>query len=64
MAAPAPVNILSNMDFICFKSRAEEWVALYLQRYINSSSPYNLELLLQFCTGFTTVDRYEKIKVE
>ena len=62
MTAPTPLKILSNMDFIGFKSRAEERVASYLQRYINSSSPYNLELLLQFCTGSTTVDHNEKIK--
>ena len=62
MTAPTPLKILSNMDFIGFKSRAEERVASYLQRYINSSSPYNLELLLQFCTGSTTVDNNEKIK--
>ena len=64
MTAPTPLNILSNMDFTGFKSRAEERVASYLQRHINSSSPSNLELLLQFCTGFTTVDHNEKIKVE
>ena len=46
MTAPTPLNILSNMDFTGFKSRAEERVASYLQHYINCSSPHNLELLL------------------
>ena len=64
MAVPTPHNILSNMDFTGFKSRAEERLAFYLQRYINSSSPWNLELLLQFYTGCTTVDHNEEIKVE
>ena len=64
MMAPTPLNILSNMDFTDFKSHEEERVASYLQRYINPSSPYNLELLLQFCTGCTSVDHNKKIKVE
>ena len=64
MTASAPLNISPNVDFTGFKSRAEERVASYLQRYINSSSPYNLELLLQFCTGYTKVDYNEKIKLE
>ena len=64
MTAPTPLNILSNMDFTGFKSRAEERVASYLQRYMNSSSPYNLELLLQLCTGCTTVYHNEKVKLE
>ena len=64
MTAPTPLNILSNLNFTGFKSRAEERVASYLQRYINSSFLYNLELLLQFSTGCTTVDHNEKIKVE
>ena len=61
MTAPTLLNISSNMDFTRFKSRAEERVASYLQRYINSSSPYNLELLLQLCTGCTTADHNENI---
>ena len=64
MTAPTAVNILSNIDFTGFKNRVEERVAFYLQRYINSSSPHNLELLLQFCTSCTTVDHNAKIKVE
>ena len=64
MTAPTPLNLLSNMGFTGFRSRAEERVASYLHRYINSSSPSSLEFLLQFCTGFTTVDHNEKIKVE
>ena len=51
MTAPTPLNILSDMNFTGFKSCTEGRVPSYLQRYNNALSPYNLEFLLQFCTG-------------
>ena len=64
MTAPTPLNIFWNMNFTGFKSCTEERVASYLLRYINFSSPYNLEFLLQFCTGFTTVGHKQNIHNE
>ena len=61
MTAPTLLNILSNMNFTGFKSCAEKRVASYPQRYINSSSPYNLELFLHFRSGCTTVDHNENM---
>ena len=46
------------------KTRSEEIVTSYLQRYINSSSLDNIGLLLQFATGCTTIDHNENIKFE
>ena len=53
LEAPTPTNVLKNIDFSGMKTRSDEIVTSYLQRYINSSSLDNIELLLQFATVCT-----------
>ena len=64
LEAPTPTNVLKNIDFSGMKTRSDEIVTSYLQCHINSSSLDNIELLLQFSTGCTTIGHNEEIKIE
>ena len=64
LEAPTPTNVLKNINFSRVKTRSDEFVTSYLQCYMNSSSLDNIELLLQFATGCTTIDHNEKIEIE
>ena len=64
LEAPTPTNVLKNIDFSGMKTCSDEIMTSYIQRYINSSSLDNIELLLQFATGCPTINHNEKIKIE
>ena len=54
------------MECFAFHSTSpiEEKLVSYLQRYLRNASEQTLSLMLQYCTGCSTIDGFEKIKVE